>query len=281
MTERRHEQRMPPTLPVAHGPEEGSDAPGPARVTRETQDLAALPLPEALRLLGSTETGLTTPAAAALLETVGPNQIEQTKQKGLLRAFAQRFTNPLVAILVFAALVSAFTGDVPSFVIIEVIVLMSVILDVTQERQAQNAAQALRTQISLSARVLRDSRAVDIPATEIVPGDIAFLKAGDLVPADCRLIECRDLYVDEALLTGESYPAEKEVAPPSTDRPPAAAVPRNIVFMGSSVVSGTAKALVLGTWTRPMPLFRRLFTVTGKFRWCRAPARMPGERART
>lgn len=209
-------------------------------------DVAMLPLSELLQRFRSSEVGLTTAAAAALLKRIGPNQIEQVKRHSLLRAFIQRLTNPLVAILLFAATVSAFTGDVSSFVIIAVIVLMSVILDVTQERQAQNAADTLRAQVSLSTRALRDGNAADIPAAEIVPGDIVLLAAGDLVPADCRLIEARDLYVDEALLTGESYPAEKEVfeigAPMAT-----AAVPRNVVFMGSSVVSGTAKALVFAT----------------------------------
>ena len=104
--------------------------------------------------------------------------------KSLLIAFAERFSNPLVLILLFAAAVSAFTGDVASFVIIAIIVLMSVILDVTQERQAQNAADKLREQVALSARVLRDGKPADIPATEIVPGDIVLLAAGDLVPAD-------------------------------------------------------------------------------------------------
>ena len=152
----------------------------------------------------------------------------------------------MVLILLFAAGVSAFTGDVPSFLIIAVIVLMSVILDVTQERQAQNAAERLREQVSLSAKALRDGRPADVPAAEIVPGDVVLLAAGDLVPADSRLIEARDLYVDEALLTGEAYPAEKNAAP-ATAAACATAFPANLVFMGSSVVSGTAKALVLAT----------------------------------
>ena len=97
-------------------------------------------------------------------------------------AFIERFKNPLVLILLFAAAVSAFTGDVPSFVIIEVIVLMSVILDVAQEHPAQNAADALRRQVSLSANALRDVQPMDVPATSIVPGDVFCLPPVILCP---------------------------------------------------------------------------------------------------
>jgi len=213
----------------------------------EISDLAAVPLAELLQRLHSTDTGLRASSAAAILEVVGPNRIDTARRKGLLLAFFERLGNPLVLILLFAAAVSAFTGDISSFVIIAAIVLMSVILDVTQERQAQDAAQRLSEQVSLSAKALRDGRPIDIPAAEIVPGDVVVLAAGDLVPADSRLIEARDLYVDEALLTGEAYPAEKDAAPTSAAAASEAAFPLNLVFMGSSVVSGTAKALVLAT----------------------------------
>jgi P-type Mg2+ transporter len=172
-------------------------------------DAAARPLPDLLRSLHSTESGLSTSDAADILKRIGANRIDTAKRKSFLLAFIERFTNPLVLILLFAAAVSAFTGDIPSFLIIAVIVLMSVILDVTQEYQAQRAADSLRKQVSLSTKVLRDGHPVDIPATQIVPGDMVLLTAGDLVPADARLVEARDLHVDEALLTGEAYPAEK------------------------------------------------------------------------
>ena len=216
----------------------------------ETSEMASFPLADLMRSLCSSEAGLSAADAAAILKRVGPNQTATAKSKTLLADFLKRFSNPLVLILLFAAAVSAFTGDVPSFVIIEVIVLMSVILDVTQERQAQNAADSLRKQVALSAKALRDGKPVDVPAAEIVPGDVVLLAAGDLMPANSRLIEFRDLYVDEALLTGESYPAEKEAAPKAAQGERETAFPPNLVFMGSSVVSGTAKALVVATGSK-------------------------------
>ncbi|HTS54683.1 MAG TPA: HAD-IC family P-type ATPase, partial [Burkholderiales bacterium] len=229
-------------------PAEGAPAKGEAKQAASgPTDLAGVPLADLLKQLHSTDTGLTTSDAAAVLKTVGPNRIDSASSKRLLSDFVGRFRNPLVLVLLFAAVVSAFTGDVPSFVIITVIVLTSVILDVAQEQRAENAAECLREKVSLTAKALRDGQPIDIPAAEIVPGDVVLLAAGDLVPADCRLIEARDLYVNEALLTGEPYPAEKETAPAAAEAPSASAFPRNLVFMGSSVVSGTAKALVLAT----------------------------------
>ena len=217
-----------------------------ARVALATGQLATLPLPDLLQSLHSTATGLRASDAAAALKAVGPNRIESVRRKTLLLALIERFSNPLVLILLFAAAISAATGDVPSFAIITVIVLMSLLLDVTHERQALNAAASLRQQVALSAKVLRDGTPIDVPATDIVPGDVVLLAAGDLVPADCRLIESRDIYVDEALLTGEAYPAEKEAAA-AHDQATRTTFASNLVFTGSSVVSGTAKALVVAT----------------------------------
>jgi Mg2+-importing ATPase len=210
-------------------------------------DVAVRPLADLLHLLHSTETGLTAAEAATILKLTGPNRIASARRKTVLADLLKRINNPLVLVLLFAAAVSAFTGDVASFLIIAAIVTVSVVLDLTQERHAQNAADKLRAQVSLSASALRDGVPVDVPGAEIVPGDVVLLAAGDLVPADARLIESRDLYVDEALLTGEAYPAEKETAPPPAQVAQQTAFPRNLVFMGSSVVSGTAKALVVAT----------------------------------
>jgi len=208
---------------------------------------AAMPLADLFASLGSSAEGLSAEAAAASLVRFGANRIEAAARAGLLLDVLRRFGNPLVLVLLFAAAVSAFTGDAASFGIIATIVLMSVVLDVMQERQAQSAAERLRAQVSLTARVLRGGAAVEVPAEEVVPGDIVSLAAGDLVPADARLIALRDLYVDEALLTGESFPAEKQLDLAAGD---GAAFARNMAYMGSSVVSGTATALVVATGRR-------------------------------
>ena len=245
---------------------------GPVTVSPSLAGMAVSPLPDLMQSLHTSAAGLSGHDAAAALRTAGPNRIDAAAPRRLLAAFVGRFRNPLVLVLLAAAAVSALTGDVPSFAIITVIVLASVVLDVVQEHRAEDAADSLRDQVALSARVLRDGAAADIPAAEVVPGDIVLLAAGALVPADSRLIEARDLYVNEALLTGEPYPAAKEAAtppgvPPSgvlspgapSARAPSpgasatasiAMFPCNLVFMGTSVVSGTAKALVLATGRR-------------------------------
>jgi Mg2+-importing ATPase len=201
------------------------------------------PLPSLFRALDATETGLSEAGAIARLAAYGQNKIDDHPGPSLLRAFLARFRNPLVLVLVTAAAISAATGDTPSFLIIVAIVLLSIVLDVVQEYRAQNAAMHLREQVSLTATVLRDGRAREMPAARLVPGDVVLLAAGDLIPADCRLLTARDLYVNEALLTGEAYPTEKTLS----DMPAAALLPRNAVFMGSSVLSGTAQALVVAT----------------------------------
>jgi Mg2+-importing ATPase len=209
-------------------------------------NVADVALANLFATLRSGEAGLSGPAASAILNSVGRNEIETAGRKHFLANFLARFRNPLVLVLLGAAGVSAATGDIASFVIITTIILISVVLDVVQERRAEDAAARLRAQVSLSTKVLRNGRPVDVPAAEIVPGDVVILSAGDLVPADCRLMEARDLYVNEALLTGEPYPAEKNAAPPAAAATEGA-FPPNLVFMGTSVVSGTAKALVYAT----------------------------------
>jgi len=180
--------------------------------------------------------GLSASEASARLERFGPNKLEESRRLGLGRAFLQRLRNPLVLILTAAAVISALMGDVSGLVIIGIIVLASITLDVVQEYRAGDAAAKLRARVSLMARTIRDGRELRCPAENLVPGDIVLLEAGDLVPADGTLTTARDLFLNEALLTGESFPVEKK----SGDQ----------IFMGSSIVSGTATAELTATGRR-------------------------------
>ena len=108
-----------------------------------------------------------------------------------------------------AAAISGFTGDMASFAIIVVVIVLSIVLDIVQEHRAEQAADALRRSVAIHADALRDGRVVSIPVEQLVPGDVVELRAGDLVPADGVIVESRNLHVNEALMTGEPYPVEK------------------------------------------------------------------------
>jgi Cation transport ATPase len=168
-----------------------------------------VPQVELDRQLGSGAKGLTAREAEERLLRYGPNAFAGRRRYGLARKMASRFRNPLVLILIGAALISALTGEISSFVIISVIVLLSVVLDSLQEYRAEEAADRLRASVALMERVLRDGREVTVKAEALVPGDLVLLSAGDLVPADGRLVEAKDFFVNEALLTGEAFPTEK------------------------------------------------------------------------
>ena len=123
---------------------------------------------------------------------------------------------------------------------------MSAVLDTVQEFRAEQAAEHLKVSVALKEQVLRDGQEVTVPGQDLVPGDVVLLAAGDLVPADGRLLEARDFFVNEALLTGESYPAEKHARDEGVDSPEVAEA-TNAAFMGSSVMNGSARLMVCGT----------------------------------
>lgn len=191
--------------------------------------------------------GLDSLEAAKRLAVQGPNLLEEPGRQRLLLELLQRFSNPLVLILLLASIVAASTGEKASFLIITTIVLLSVLIDFFQEHRAASAAEALRKRVALRVRVMRDGLIKDVPATDLVVGDVVVLSAGALVPADCRLIEQRDLFVNEALLTGESYPVEKTAHDANVTEVAESTALDDGVFMGSSVVSGTARALIVAT----------------------------------
>ncbi|MBU8898100.1 magnesium-translocating P-type ATPase [Corallococcus sp. H22C18031201] len=200
-----------------------------------------------LARLGSAPEGLSESEAQARLERLGPNRAEPHR-RSLAWDILARFGNPLVLVLLVASAVSAVVHDLTSSAIIATIVLMSVALDFVQEHRAGNAAERLRGRAALRARVLRDGEAREVPAWTLVPGDVVLMAAGTLVPADLRLLASRDLYVNQAMLTGEPYPVEKETGAGSREVPLTEA--RNAVFAGTAVISGTARGLVFATGAR-------------------------------
>lgn len=198
------------------------------------------------RQLGTGRNGLSSAEAAARRLRYGRNVLEERRRLSLPLEFLGRFRNPLVLILLAAAVISALTGDLTSFIIISMIVLMSAVLDTVQEYRAQEAAESLKVSVALKEQVLRDGHEVTVPGPDLVPGDVVLLAAGDLVPADGRLLEARDFFVNEALLTGESYPAEKHARDDGIDSADVAEA-TNAAFMGSSVMNGSARLMVCGT----------------------------------
>ena len=196
--------------------------------------------------LEATQAGLSQQEARARTARFGPNTLRDHGERPLLIQYLSHFKNPLVMILLAASAVSALTGEITGFVIIWAIVLMSVTLDFVQEYRAGRAAEQLKKVVAVRATVLRDSHSQEIQIAGLVPGDVVVLAAGDLIPADCRLLEAKDFFINQSLLTGESYPVEKH----ARELPALAAdlsQAENAVFMGTSVISGMAKAMVCRT----------------------------------
>lgn len=188
--------------------------------------------------------GLTYQEAAARLDQYGPNDPAPRKRRSAILEFLRLFLNPLVLILLIAAISSIFLGEGTGAGIIIAIVVLSNVLDFSQSHKSHKAMEQLQQRVAPTATVLRDGSWQEIRRTNLVPGDVVRLSAGDLVPADARLLESRDLYIQQAALTGESLPVEKQARGEEVSTRPDA---ENMVFLGTSVVSGTATALVVAT----------------------------------
>jgi Mg2+-importing ATPase len=225
---------------------------GPEPATRGRSALpigANSSIAELFRELASSEAGLTATDAASRLARYGLNEPAPPRRAGPILQFLHFCVNPLVLILLIASVAAALVGETTDAAIIATVVIVSVALNFFQAYRSERAVTRLREQVAPTATVLRDGEWIEITRREVVPGDIVRLSAGDLVPADARLITSRDLHVQEAALTGESMPAEKEASAVSSplDSTQAAV---DQVFLGTSVVSGTATALVVATGPR-------------------------------
>jgi Mg2+-importing ATPase len=201
--------------------------------------------------LATNGSGLTSHEAALRLLRYGSNDAAAPKRVPAWLRFAQRFANPLVILLLLASALSAATGDVTSFVIIAGIVLLSVLFDFVQASRAQSAVDALQAQVAQRADVRRDGAQTSLPVAQLVPGDIVQLTAGDMVPADGVLLSSRDFFVNQALLTGESYPVEKHAAELG-DSAAEISEAGNVALAGTSVISGSAALLVCRTGRQTM-----------------------------
>jgi len=206
-----------------------------------------LPAPEVLQQLGSSaEKGLTAEAAAARLRHYGPNALERARRVSAWAVLAAQFKNLLIVILLIAVLLSVFLGHAIEAIAIGVIVLFAALLGFYQEYRAERALEALQQMAAPTAAVLRDGQELNIAAREVVPGDIVYLRAGDKIPADGRLIEAVNLQDDEAALTGESVPVEKQTdALAEGER--AVAERTNMVYAGTIVTYGRGRAVIVAT----------------------------------
>lgn len=200
---------------------------------------------EALKLLNTSEKGLTEREAKKRLREFGYNELQKGKRISALTIFINQFKNALLLLLIFAGVLSLFLGEKVESIAIFGILLLNAILGFIQEYKAEKAIEALKNISAPTANVLRDGKEQKIPAREVVPGDILLLEAGDIVPADSRLIELSSLQIDEASLTGESVPSKKLTEPFKIGT--SVGDQENMAFMSTIVTYGKGKSMVTNT----------------------------------
>src|SRR5712692_5339061 len=196
---------------------------------------------------GTIQQGLTSNEAQLRLKRYGANLLKPKKEASTISLLLSQFKSPIILILLIAAGLSFFLQDAADAIIILVIVFVSGLLSFWQELGAADAVEKLLAAVQIQATVMRDGSSRKLAVEQIVPGDIVILSAGDVIPGDCLIVESKDLFVDEAALTGETFPVEKSagILPPETPL----SQRKNMLFMGTHVVSGSARALVARTGT--------------------------------
>jgi Mg2+-importing ATPase len=202
-----------------------------------------------LKELGSQLSGLSEAQADSRLKQFGTNEIAREKRQSALMRLLGNIKNPLVLLLLALGVLSFLTGDLRAMVVIFVMVVLGVVLRFFQEARADNAAEKLKAMVSSTAALVRGGNEEEISLKMLVPGDIIRLAAGDMVPADVRVLSAKDLFLNQAALTGEALPVEKKAAPASADIQNPLDLP-NICFLGSNVESGSATAVVIQTGDR-------------------------------
>jgi P-type Mg2+ transporter len=212
---------------------------------------AKLPAAEALQILNTSERGLSQEEVNARIEKYGLNEIAHEKPPSWYVLLLKNFTNPFIAVLIILATVSYFIGEMDAVIIIGVMVAISVIMRFSQEYRSNKAAEKLKALVSTKATVLRhieneEPKKQELEIKYLVPGDIIYLSAGDMLPGDVRLISAKDVYVSQSALTGESLPIEKDESFKAKDVDNPLEMP-NMCYMGSNVLNGTAMAVIVAT----------------------------------
>lgn len=196
----------------------------------------------------SSKNGIDSSQAQAKLEKFGHNKLDEGKKKSLFAKFLEQFKDPMIIVLVAAAVVSGLAKELADSIIIMVVVILNSILGVVQEGKAEKAIEALQKMSSPYSKVRRNGQVMQIKSEEIVPGDIVLLEAGDSVPADMRIIEASSLKIEEASLTGESVPTEKNAqAISKKDKDVSLGDRINMAYMGTNVVYGRGEGVVVNT----------------------------------
>lgn len=190
--------------------------------------------------------GLSEAAAEKRLREYGPNELPETAARSIWAMFFAQFKNSLVIILLVAAVIAGFLGEIGDAVVILIVITLNALLGMIQEAKAEKSLAALKKMSQPSSVVLRDGHVHTIPSAELVPGDVVILEAGNIVPADLRLFEAANLRVDESALTGESIPVEKHPRPIAGERV-ALGDRLNMAFKGTTISYGRAKGIVVGT----------------------------------
>ena len=234
----------------APSPRPGHPAGGnEATISTELLAMARADAATVLQELASRLEGLSRAEADVRLKQVGPNEIAREKRPSPLMRLLDNIKNPLVILLVALGVISFLTGDLRAMVVILVMVVLGVVLRFFQEMRADNAAEKLKAMVSNTATVVRGGAEAEIPLKLLAPGDIIHLAAGDMVPADVRLLSAKDLFLNQAALTGEALPVERKAAPAPADVENPLDLP-NLCFLGSNVESGSATAVVIHTGDR-------------------------------
>jgi Ca2+-transporting ATPase len=205
-----------------------------------------IPVSEIAQLLNTTPSGIDSVTASQLLEEYGKNQIEDKKKKTILQMLLHQLTDFMILILIIAAIISSLLGDITDSAVILTIVIINAMVGVIQEYRTEKAMEALKNMVAHYARVIREGKIIDIPVSNLVPGDVVALEGGKSIPADVRFFETHQLRVDESALTGESYDVEKK-----TEALPEAEYSlgdlTNMGFKGTFITTGRALAFVVTT----------------------------------